>query len=392
MECTGLNNTAVKTKSLRYLWVYSAADEWAVNWHDRLLGRRRERGYDIEGFCNTPLELNRRWLPFPELDRRWRNGDKALMTLYERLAKYLEGREVLILYNGANLHPEFVRQLGCLKVYTAGDDPESTEILTKPIAPAFDIHLVNNIACLGMYRSWGLKHVHFWPLGSLTTIDDVSDINATNILDMSKRSVPIVFFGGNQQHRKERFDRISQSFPQAFCAGSGWPRGFLSWGEMWNIYRQTQIGWNFHNSTGPINFRTYELPAYGIMQICDNKANLGKIFELDKEVVGFNSIDECIALTRHYLEQPDEQRAIAVAGWKRWRKDYHPDRVWERLVEIVETHWQERFQAEPNNSTVVLQSLRRHKRWTLPLRVVNVFLKNAIYIFNTLWGRIRNSE
>ncbi len=352
---------SVKT-ALRYLWVYSATDEWTVNWHNRLIKRRRERGYDVEGFCNSPVELNRRWLPFPELDERWRSGDRALMNMYEKLAMSAENKDVLILYNGANLHPEFVKHLNILKMYTAGDDPESTEILTKPVAPAFDIHLVNNIDCLDMYRSWGLKHVYFWPLGSLTTVDEVMDINEERIYDIGNRTIPIVFLGGYQQFRKEKFDAMVKAFPFAFCAGNGWPRGFLSWDEMWKIYRKSQIGWNFHNSTGPINFRTYELPAYGIMQICDNKSNLGKIYELDEEVVGFDNIKECIELTRFYLAHPERQRDVAVAGWKRWKKDYHPDRIWERLVDIVEKHLEEYLSAKKPNSGNVLQILKQNKK------------------------------
>lgn len=356
------------TNSLRYLWVYSAADEWTVAWHDRLLKRRQAQGHDAVGFCITPVEMERRWLTFDELDSRWRKGDRVLMRMYEELAGQLENRDVLILYNGANLHPEFVKWMNVLKVYTAGDDPESTEVLTKPVAPAFDIHLVNNIACLDMYRSWGLKHVHFWPLGSLTTLDELSDLNEELIGDLSRRSVPIVFLGGYQRHRKGRFDAITAAFPNAFCAGSGWPRGFLTWNEMWRIYRTAQIGWNFHNSIGPVNFRTYELPAYGVLEICDNKSYLAQLFELGKEIVGFNSVEECIEATHYYLAHPKEQRDIAVAGWKRWKKDYHPDRVWERLVEIVEDHWLKCRQSveEPRE---LRRDLARQKRRTLGSRL-----------------------
>lgn len=325
-------------KPIKYLWVYSAADEWTVAWHTRLLERRKALGYDVVGFCNTPVEMGRRWLHFDELDERWRKGEKTLLQMYEGLARALEGRDVLVLYNGANLHPDFVRSMDILKVYTAGDDPESTDVLTKPLAPYFDIHLVNNIACIDMYRGWGLKHVHFWPLGSLTTIDELIDLDENGIGNLASRSEKIVFFGGYQSYRRDRFDMLTAEFPNAFCAGSGWPRGRISWQSMWAKYRQAQIGWNFHNSTGPINFRTYELPAYGVMEICDNKSNLAKLFEIGKEVVGFDTTKECIDATRYYLAHTNEQRDIAVAGWRRWKQDYHPDRVWERLIEIVEAY------------------------------------------------------
>lgn len=37
------------------------------------------------------------------------------------------------------------------------------------------------------------------------------------------------------------------------------------------------------------------------MQICDNKSHLHMIFEVGKEAVGFDNVDEAIDLTRYYL-------------------------------------------------------------------------------------------
>lgn len=349
-------------KKIKYLWVYSASDECTVSWHENLIKRRQDRGYDVIGFCNTPLSMDRRWLHFPELDRRWKNGDPILLSMYESLLDCIFDREVLILYNGANLHPEFVKLLSILKVYTAGDDPECTEILTKPVAPAFDIHLINNIACLDMYRSWGLEKVHFWPLGSLSTIDDVSDLTDENILEVNKRKIPTVFIGGKSSWRKERQQKLKRCFPNSFIAGKGQPRGIISSDEMWKTYRNSQIGWNIHNSSGPINFRTYELPAYGVMQICDNKSNLDKIFKLNKEVVGFDVIDECIEKIYYYLDNQEEQREIALAGWHRWKKEYHPDQIWIHLTSIVEKKYFENQEKKGMTNFPEIKNILKEKQ------------------------------
>ena len=294
------------------------------------------------------------------------------MSMYEGLAAVAEEADILILYNGANLHPEFVCQLGLFKVYTAGDDPESTAVLTRPLAPAFDMHLVNNVACVEMYRGWGLRHVHFWPLGSLSTVDDVGDQTDDQILDATLRPTPVVFFGEYQQHRRERLDTLVRAFPQAICAGRGWPRGFVPWAQMWSTYRRAQIGWNFHNSLGPVNFRSYELPAYGVLQICDNKRYLGSLFELDREVVGFDTVQECADLTRYFIAHPAKQRALALAGWKRWRRDYHPDKVWDRLAELVEPVWrQSRSEQRGVVALKVVHSLRTHRLRTSLWRLLH---------------------
>lgn len=343
--------------SVRYLWAYSAADEWTVAWHERLRKRRRERGFDVEHFCVTPPALKRRWLQFPELDRLWRIGHPALMQMYEQLALLLEDRDVLILYNGANLHPEFVKGLKVIKVYTSGD-PESNDVLARPLAPSFDIHLVNQAPSIKTFRDWGLKHVYFWPLGSLSAEEDVSDLDEDVISDISRRPLPIACFAEQSQYRRQKLDMLADAFPNALCAGRGWPRGFVDWPEMWSAYRRAQIGWNVHNSTG-FNFRTYDLAALGVMQICDNKSDLQDIFELGREAVGFDTIDECIDLTRYYLAHPEEQRQIAVAGWKRWKREHTPDRVWDKLVSIVEAHRAE-FSDGPRHSLPVITSeLRR---------------------------------
>jgi spore maturation protein CgeB len=323
----------------RILWAYSAADEYTDAWHQRLLRRRRELGYDVEHFCVTPPSLKRRWLTFPDLHRLWRWGYPPLIRMYRELVDRLAGRDVLVLYNGANLHPDFAAELDVLRVYTAGDDPESTEILTRPIAPAFDVHLVNNASCLEMYWSWGLKHVHFWPLGSQVFEEEVADLTDEAVLDSGRRPVPLFLAcERTSTWRKTRLERLAAEFPDAQFVGRGWPREFVPWSEMWDAYRRTQIGWNLHNSTGPINFRLYDLPAFGVMQICDNKRRLGDIFEVDTEVAGFDSIEECIDLTRHYLAHVDQQRQVALQGRKRWLRDYTPDRVWQRLVAIVDRH------------------------------------------------------
>lgn len=348
--------------SLRYLWAYSAGDEWTRAWHNRLIEQRRQQGYDVEGFCVTPPSLDGRWLPFPELHYRWRTGDSALMQMYLALAESLEERDVLILYNGANLHPDFVSWLKVLKVYTAGDDPESTEILTKPAAPAFDVHLINNVACIDMYRSWGLKNVYFWPLGSIAGEEDVADLDAETALDVSARSIPAVYIGDCNGLKRERLRVLSKAFPKALCAGKGWRRGFVGWSEMWSAYRQSQIGWNIHNSSGPINFRLYDLAAHGVMQICDNKSHLNYIYEDGKEAVGFDSIDQCIELTQYYLAHPEEQRQIAYAGWRRWRQDYTPLRVWQRLVSIAEAHKSDFSNASAASTVSVSLKIRRHAK------------------------------
>ena len=89
---------------------------------------------------------------FPRLDRAWRRRDTALMEFYEVLGEKIDQCDVFIHYNGALIHPEFLSQFNQLKIYHCADDPDSSEVLSKPVAKAYDICAISNPACIEMYK------------------------------------------------------------------------------------------------------------------------------------------------------------------------------------------------------------------------------------------------
>ena len=308
--------------------VYGNVKDRNLEYFDKL----NEAGFSVEGFCLT-LNPPGPCLTFRELDRKWRWGDRQLLQMYEELERALEGKDVLINGPGINLHPEFVQKLRVFTVFQCFDDPENSENLSKPVASAYDLCLVGNIAEVDTYRSWGVKHAEWVPMGlkpdiydPLLTYEDIlkgeRDIDIFMMLD---RSAP---------WRKDRVDKLANAFPNAHFYGRGWPRGYLPREKEREYLRRAKIGPNIHNSTGPINYRTYYLPANGVMQICDNKQHLGKIFELGKEAVGFDSIEECENLCRYYVAHDEERRIIAANGWKRALTDYTELAVFSRNVNI----------------------------------------------------------
>jgi len=358
---------------LRILWIYSVPDEWTRQWNERNLQQHRGAGFDVRGFCTTLPYLDGQWLPYYELNRRWRVGETSLMRMYHDLLNALADRDAFVLYNGANLHPEFVRWLDLFKVYTCADDPESTEILSKPLCRGYDVYLVNNIACVSMYRDWGMTNVHFWPLGSLATEEENGRLTEEEVGDIQNRDLKIFIACERMSPwRRDRLDKLIAAFPQAKCVGAGWPQSIVSWSDLWQLYKRAQIGWNLHNSTGPVNFRTYDLAAMGVMQICDNKEGLRKIYHHGREVVGFDTIEECIDLTRYYLDHVEEQRAIALGGWQRWRQDYTPERVWDRLIKMVTPAWEvQKQRRQPLDINCLQEQLHRHASRVFAKRLIH---------------------
>ncbi len=297
------------------------------------LKRLRSHGFNVDGFVLTINPPGPR-LTWEELERRWKYGDRELFGMYERLARDCEGYDVFVNCNGNDLHPEFVKCLSTFNVYCCFDDPESSSILSEPVASAYDLCMVGNIACLDMYRQWGAKEVKWWPIGyhpndcdETLTIDKIASHPRAHDLSLVCDRL--------SAHRSERLSSFVNAFPEGTYYGRGWPNGFLSEEQRVPLFQQTKLGPNFHNSIGPVNSRTFVLPANGIMQICDNRSCLGKIFELGKEVIGFDDVKEAIDMTRYYLAHDNERIELAIAGWKRAKKDYNEVAVFTLLTDAV---------------------------------------------------------
>lgn len=310
--------TARDLKTIRAVHAYAAYNDDCYKREEAYVGRMRALGYDLTGF---PLECPGAWWPFPKLDDEWRIGNPSLMGMYARLEDLMKGQDVLIADGGSMLHPMFLSKLSAFKILFCADDPEGSEILSRPIATYFDCACPANIACLNDYKAWGCKRVE-WVFHGINPADSLPFVNEANF-HLLKRDIDIIMLCERTytvSNRAQRIDALIAEFPQAFVRGSGWPEGRVP--EQEPYYARSRIGWNLHNSIGPTNSRVISLPALGVMQICDNKSNLGKILELDKEVVGFDDLKECIDKTRYYLAHENERAEIAWRSWQRVMRDY----------------------------------------------------------------------
>jgi len=321
-------------KRLKTLLIYLVHREGIKEFYESHIKRLNRAGFDVEGFCITLNPPGPR-LTFDELDSLWKEKSKDLMKVYADLKGKAEEKDVVVLYNGANLHPEFVEKLKTFNAYMCFDDPESSDSLSKPVAKYFDACFVGNIASLNQYYSWGCKNVFFRPLGYFESHLHLAKLNGEIIKNRANDIKVCLFCERESAWRKDRINYLEKEISDLYGRGKGWPKGWVSDREMLVIYGRSKIGLNLHNSTGPINLRTYTLPANGVMQICDNKYFLGHIFELGKEVIGYCDVREVPELVEYYLTHDEERKKIAVAGWKRALKDYNEIAVWQKQMEQI---------------------------------------------------------
>ncbi len=112
------------------------------------------------------------------------------------------------------------------------------------------------------------------------------------------------------------------------------------WGyEMYRMLQRSRIAVNMHidiAENSAANIRLYEATGVGTLLLTDWKSNLPELFEVDREVVAYNSAEECAEKISYYLAHEEERAAIAAAGQRRTLKDHTIERRMQELVSILE--------------------------------------------------------
>ena len=310
------------------------------------------------------LGIERAWLP-QKLNELYANKDETLYKFYSKIADLAETHDVFIVNYENVYHPEFIKTLKNKHIYTvivSGDDPEGSDHCSKPYVHAFDhsfawgVNFDKDTRVTEKFVQWGARRTDWWPHGVSPDMYNPS-LTEEDIYN-GERDIDLLFVGGFWIQKLERLAKIKRTFPQVKVYGRGWnwkaflasPRSYQkmygSWewrtfsgsikalllglwrvkelpmDELVPLYQRCKIGINLHLSFGPINTRMYQLPANGVMQICDCPEGLGQVFKIGKEVVAYHSTEEAIELIRYYLEHDDGRKKVAAAGFKRTMKDY----------------------------------------------------------------------
>lgn len=332
----------INLKKAKILLSHSNVGNKMAAWHLKRSKIAFNQGYDLEIFSMSDLYP---YTIFPVLDKKWKRKDYELMKFYETLGEKIQHCDVFIHYNGCNIHPEFLSQFNQLKIYHCADDPDASEVISKPVVHAYDICAISNPTSIKDYKKWGCENVFFWPLGSVQfdeklfqNLDPLSNRRDEIIFIGSKNGVPKYRYFGEffNLYKKRKFMiKLEKEFPNLKAFGKGWKNGFIDNNDVPFSYLNSRIGLNVHNSIGPVNSRLYDLAAFGVLQICDNKDNLDHVFKEGLEIIGFNTIEECIEKIKYYSTHLDESQKIVDLAKKRFEQNYTDDKIWENFINNI---------------------------------------------------------
>lgn len=339
----------MKLKNKKILFIHFNNSEFIKKWHIKRNNIAESLGYKIDTICISDYLP---YMNYQKLSLKMFLRDKSLLKFYEFLIKTSKNYHCLIHFGGIGIHPDILKNLNLLKIYHCADDPDASFQISKPVAKYYDIHAISNPTCINLYKSWGCQNVFFWPLGSLYYDEDINTKQIAN-KSFSERANDLVFIGSKKgvinynlisriAYIKEFFytkvnffDFIEEKFPNILAYGNSWKNGFIEDKYIPNIYLNSLIGINKHNSTGPINFRFYDLAAFGVCQVCDNKSNLNEFFTLDKEIVGFDSKDECYDKINFLIKNKDIALKIGINGHLKYLKEFNHIKIWKDFFKNI---------------------------------------------------------
>ena len=96
--------------------------------------------------------------------------------------------------------------------------------------------------------------------------------------------------------------------------------------KMFRAIADSKIGLNIHGDKAgdfAANMRMFETTGIGTCLLTDWKKNIHELFEPDKEILTYKSVDECIEKTKWLLDNPEKLKEITVAGQKRTLKEHN---------------------------------------------------------------------
>jgi len=310
-------------------------------------------------FNHDPYLSSNLYIRAQLLDNLYYQSHSGLKQMYLDIEQKIHevNANVLLVDNCPPYHPDYLRKLNIYKVLRIADGPISAYDRDFAYLHAYDHVLYNSPAYsrdMGMKEKLiycGAKKVDFWSHGSFDAMCDPSKTES-NVLS-GKRDIDVIFIGAlhvgkmpflakikKALGRRLRFHGLASLKQNVYFnlryGFPGWVTA-LPFSQYVPLYQRAKIGINLHNrgdyTTG--NYRLFDLPANGVMQISDGGQYLEQFFSVGEEVVAYRDADDLIDKVQYYLAHNEERERIALNGFNRVQEDYRITRLLGEAGELI---------------------------------------------------------
>lgn len=285
------------------------------------------------------------------VDRLYRERNPYYMRMVADFVARFADFDLIVMAAYNFIHPEILARelVKPIKVLGLTDDPHSTYLCSIPYLWAFDAAFyispgyIDDLAFADAIVRWTDKPTMWWPLVPYA----FEPPRSADESFFANRDIDVVYVGNPAGSKVERLARLRRHFGDRLHIHGRWPlRGYFGFArtllgkpiyphrvtaltpdERTQLYWRAKIGFNMHLSdqrheTG--NARMYEIPAHGMMMVCDKSAANAhaSVFAADEEAVFYDSLSDAIDVIDYYLAHPEERVCIARRGFERFWRDY----------------------------------------------------------------------
>ena len=146
----------------------------------------------------------------------------------------------------------------------------------------------------------------------------------------------VCFVGANYGIRTKIISAIKKRGVNIICYGNAWPKGRIEVKKIPEVFARSHIvlgiGTIGHcTDFYSLKMRDFDGPMSGSLYITHNNPDLYDIFEIGKEIITYNTPEECIEKIVYYLNHINEAEIIAKKGRKR-ALQFH---TWEKRLEKI---------------------------------------------------------
>jgi spore maturation protein CgeB len=324
---------------VRVLYSFNKSGREAEVWHYEI-ARASSDHCEFVPFNHQIYLDPSRYVRAQLLDNLYYERDAGLFRLYAGLERLLGERrfDAMVVDNCPPYHPEFLRTLDIYKLLRVSDGPIVAYDRDFAYLHAYDHCLYHSVAYsrdMSMPEKLnylGCRRHTLWPLGlfesafrSSVTEDELfraqRDISVVYVGAMHVGKMPLLAtvkralgtrckIHGLVSLKKNLYMKLRYRMP-------GWITP-IAFDEYVPIYQRSKVGFNIHNR-GPYttgNFRLFELPANGVLQISDGGRYLDDFFRRGSEIVDYDDTDALLAKIDYYLTHDQERIDLARAGFR----------------------------------------------------------------------------
>jgi spore maturation protein CgeB len=237
--------------------------------------------------------------------------------------------DVVLVIKGGPITPDVVRRVKAhgdvLFINFFPDNP--LWMIPFECLEAYDLFFTKERYALRTLQSVGLRNLHYLPMYCVPA----QHHPVTLTTDEGRRYRADIALVGSRYAYRERLVRELTDYPLRVWGG-GWTRDLdpalrplVAGGAVFGraklcVYSGSTLSLNPHhpmNDIVGVNTRAFELAAAGVCQVADLKEDLTTLFKPGEEVVTYRDIGELKRVLDHYLQRPDEARAIGANARRR---------------------------------------------------------------------------